>query len=148
MQTAEHVHAFVDTVARNLAKDWLRQRHETIELDEALSELIDEETPIDIRMEEEEEKRARLELALAAAEFLKPKPCEAVRRRLLYKEPYAEIARRLNVTAGTVGSYIHRSTPLIQKMIEKDGAALIPKGREKRKQRLEQERKDGKKASR
>ena len=58
VRTPKQVHAFTDTTARNLAIDWLRKRRETIEVDEAMPELMDETTPIDILIKEEEKERA------------------------------------------------------------------------------------------
>lgn len=146
VRTPKQVHAFTDTTARNLAIDWLRKRRETIEVDEAMPELMDETTPIDILIKEEE-KREQRELTLAAAEFLKPNLRETVLGRF-NGESYAEIAERLNVKKKTVRSYRHRSVLRMQKLIKEHGAALIPMAREERKKRLKRERGSGKKASR
>ena len=138
VQTPEEVHAFTDTVARNLAKDMLRKPRETV--DENAPEPIDKRPPIDTLLVKEEQRK----MALAAAEFLKPNAFEAVVGRL-NGESDAQIAARLDVKVETVRSYIHRSVPRIQEQIKEHGRALISMGTEKRKERLERECDDEKK---
>ncbi|MDE0020045.1 MAG: RNA polymerase sigma factor [Candidatus Poribacteria bacterium] len=142
IRSVEKVPAYTDKVARSVAREWIRKRKEEISIEDA-PEPIDPKTPIDILMVTEEER----ELVYAAIEFLKPKPREAVRARL-NGDTFAEIAKRLKIKETTARSYIHRSTPRLQKLIKEHGRALISMAREEREQRLKRERSAGKKGSR
>ncbi len=141
IRSVEKVPAYTDKVARSVCREWLRKRKDETSMEDAPEPSDLKPLPDDLLI-----KKERRELAMAAAEFLKPNPREAVLGRL-NNESDAEIAKRLKVKTQTVRSYIHRSTPDIQERIEKYGTALISMASEERVKRLRREGGDAKKGS-
>lgn len=97
------VKAWLGAVARNKAKNKLRQLGKELPLEEDLLELADGVTPQD-RLEQQEEAA----LVRQAVDALPPKDREIFLRHYYYAQSVEEIAQKLKMPASTVKSRLRR----------------------------------------
>lgn len=111
--------AYIDTTARNLAKNWIRNRRETIRAED-IPEKVDPDTPLTILLRKE-----RRELFYAALEMLDPIDRELILSVHIQEEPYAVVAERLGLKVTTARSRASRAVERVKKLIKQHGRALI-----------------------
>lgn len=110
------VKAWLGAVARNMAKNKLRQLGKTIPLEEDLLELADETGPTQI-LEEEEERQ----LVRSALDALPPKDRELFLRHYYYAQTVEEIAKELRMPPSTVKSRLRRGRQKLKEILIRRG---------------------------
>lgn len=110
-----HVKGWLGVVARNKAKNRLRQCGHTLPLEEDALELPDPGTPQEA-LEREEERR----LVRQAVDSLSPQEREIFLRRYYYAQSVKEVSAAMELNEATVKTKLHRGRLKLKELLTKE----------------------------